>query len=529
MSRLIYVADCETDPFKPGRIPAPFIWGLYDGAEYWEFNTTDDFVDFVSQREGIVYAHNGGKFDWHYLLHRLKSFDPIMLISGRLSKFKIGKMEFRDSYNILPTPLSAFKKDDFDYNLLEKENRDVPENRAKISAYLKSDCINLREYVMEFVGRYGVNLTIAGTALKEWKRISGHDVPVSTKAFYSDFKPFYYGGRVECFESGVIDRNFKVIDINSAYPYGMTHDHPWGFDFVKLDDLPRSGVEQCFIELEGCSRGALPFRDEIGGELIFPDDDLVRRYTVTGWEYVAAVDTGSLVDCKIIAVYQFLSTINFASYASEFFAQKSSCKLSGDSAGYIFAKLFLNSLYGKFAACPEKYEENIVLDPRMVEMLEADPDEDYRYSAEANEWAIMARPLPDGKANYHNVATAASITGFVRAQLWRALCECDSPIYCDTDSIACNGVNALKIDPVELGAWDVEADCVYGGVAGKKLYAFMQESGQWKTASKGVRFSPEQIMRVVKGEAVTDTPLAPSYSIKRGTRFINRTITKTVV
>ena len=70
----IWVADCETDPFKYGDVPEPFIWGIFDGVNYWEFLgtglyhtcTVDDIarvVDFLRDKEIILYAHNGGKFD----------------------------------------------------------------------------------------------------------------------------------------------------------------------------------------------------------------------------------------------------------------------------------------------------------------------------------------------------------------------------------------------------------------------------------------------------------------------------------
>ena len=87
----IWAVDSETDPFKAGRVPAPFIWGAYNGSEYHSFTKTDDMVDFFLDKDVIVYAHNGGKFDWHFILHRLEQFEPLMVISGRLSKFKIGR------------------------------------------------------------------------------------------------------------------------------------------------------------------------------------------------------------------------------------------------------------------------------------------------------------------------------------------------------------------------------------------------------------------------------------------------------
>src|SRR5690554_4327677 len=116
----IWAADCETDPFKKGRLDiAPFLWGCYNGGEYHEFNSTEKFVDFIIGTGGTVYAHNGGKFDWHFIFHHIPEFTPLKIINGRLAQFKIGETEFRDSYSIIPVPLSAYKKDDMNYDLME--------------------------------------------------------------------------------------------------------------------------------------------------------------------------------------------------------------------------------------------------------------------------------------------------------------------------------------------------------------------------------------------------------------------------
>jgi hypothetical protein len=108
--------------------------------------------------------------------------------------------------------------------------------------------------------------------------------------------------------------------------------------------------------------------------------------------------------------------------------------------------------------------------------------------------------------------------------------ECNGVMYCDTDSIACTDTGNLEIDPSALGAWDIEAQCDYGGIAGKKLYAFHDKNtGKWKTASKGVRFTPEQILEVAKGHETKYNPIAPSFSLKRGVKFISRRVNKKVV
>lgn len=519
----IWVTDSETDPFKAGRVPAPFIWGCYNGSEYHTFTDTDAMVDFFAEKEVIVYAHNGGKFDWHFILHRLEQFEPLMVISGRLSKFKIGLCEFRDSINILPFPLSAYQKDEIDYAIMEPDQRNKPDNMRAIKTYLKSDCVYLYEMVTEFIDRYGLHLTQAGTALKVWEKIADTKAPETNKFFYDSIAPFYYGGRVECFKTGIINHDFKVIDINSAYPFAMKHLHPYGDTYDVSDELPntRGKIERSMIKLRGISRGALPFRSKTG--LNFPNDDIARDYNITGWEFLSAIETKTLDEWEIIEVITFGETIRFDDYIDHFYKMKDECKTSGDKAGYIFAKLFLNSLYGKFGSNPDKYDEYTIVKPCYIEAVEQD---EYNFCAELGEWALCSRPLPEDRQRYYNVAVAASITGFVRAYMWRSICECKGVIYCDTDSIACTDTGALELDPSKLGAWDVEAECDTGGVAGKKLYAFHMKDGGYKTASKGVRLTAEEILKVAEGEEVTYNPENPSFSLKRGVKFNSRKVNK---
>lgn len=523
-NKKIWVADSETDPFKAGRIPKPFIWGAYNGSEYHEFSSTADFMEFIAQLDNaIIYAHNGGKFDWHFITDYFEPFEPVMIISGRIAKFKIGGVEFRDSYNILPIPLSAWEKDEFDYSILEPEERNKPQNKIKISNYLRNDCVYLFDMVSNYIERYGANLTQAGTALKVWEKIADVKAPKTNKSFYEELSPFYYGGRVECFKSGIIENDFKVIDINSAYPFAMKHLHPYGGDCDISDELPNSKAytQRAFITIRCISRGAFPFRNKDG--LVFPNDNKKRTYTVTGWEFLAAMETKTIEKWTIIEVVTFRDSIRFDDYVDHFYAMKSEAKAKVDKAGYIFAKLFLNNLYGKFAANPDNYNEYTIVQPRFIEAAECDG---YDYCADLGKWALCQKPLDEEKARYYNIAVAASITGFVRAYLWKAINQCEGVIYCDTDSIACRDTGILELDPEKLGAWDVEANCDYGGVAGKKLYAFKTKTGEWKTASKGVRLTPEQIIEVAKGNTVTHNPENPSFSVKRGIKFISRKIQK---
>lgn len=523
--REIWTADSETDPFKYGRIPKPFIWGAYTVGQYHEFKTVDEFVNFFIDKPVIVYAHNGGKFDWFFLLEHLEAFEPIMVIGGRLSKFKIGACEFRDSINILPIALRDFKKDDFDYTILEESERNKPENYKKIQAYLKNDCQYLYDVVNQFVDEYGMQLTVAGSALKVWSKMTGEKAPQTSGLFYQEIAPYYYGGRVEVFKGGLINEPFTVIDINSAYPFAMKHAHPYGENFSISDQLPKTDkvLQRAFIRLTAKSTGAFPFRTKSG--LHFPADNIVREFFISGWEYIAARKTGTLFIGEIISCITFPDVIRFDDYIDHFFQKKSDCKKSGDKAGYIFAKLFLNSLYGKFGANPEKYSEYTVIPPRYIEAAETDG---YGFCAELDKWALVSKPLEEEKQRYYNVAVAASITGFVRAYMWESINKCSGVRYCDTDSIVCTDSGKLKLDPVELGAWDIEARGNFGGIAGKKLYALQSDNGDWKTASKGVRLTPAEIMRVANGHMVEYKPDAPSFSLKRGINFNSRKVVATI-
>ena len=90
-SRKIYAVDCETDPFEYGQKVAPFVWGSFDGESFYYFwgDTEEeccaDFVEHLREEAEenpdekiLVYAHNGGRFDFMFLY---KYFDADIMIN----------------------------------------------------------------------------------------------------------------------------------------------------------------------------------------------------------------------------------------------------------------------------------------------------------------------------------------------------------------------------------------------------------------------------------------------------------------
>jgi hypothetical protein len=559
--RPICVIDCETDPFLKHRVPQPFVWGFYDGGTgenpdsdgycddgkfgFKHFDTNKEIANFLAPYRFICYAHNGGKFDYHYLWPYISPFRNMLIIDGRVSKFYIGACEMRDSYNIIQAGLAAFKKQKFDYRLMEKEQRNKPSVRAKILAYLKSDCINLYDLVMSFIERYGVQLTQAGTALAMWRKISKRTVPRSDGEYYKRFHHYYYGGRVSVFEAGIIKGPFTLIDINSAYPFAMMQQHPYSLKSLPVEGkdaeqlYAQGGVERggSFFTVKGVSRGALPCRPLADDKIEFPNDDQVRTYTVTGWELEAALDTGTFDLAEFECGHQHVEFIDFGEYVDHFYQARLVAKESNDRAGDLFNKKLMNSLYGKMGADPSRYRDWKVIPYDAEHAARYDPKHEKITDEDGRVWiwagwlpgtgfALVSAVVPTGERRYYNVATAASITGCVRAMLWRAICQCKGVIYCDTDSIVARNVKGVQLGK-QLGEWDIEGTFSEAAIAGRKLYAlrYVTPKGSvFKTASKGVKLTGRQIYSVARGKSVLYVPEVPTYSIRSEIRFNNRSV-----
>lgn len=533
--KIVATLDAETDPFRHGTDIQPFIWGFrsdVDGQLF--FDDIQDFLSWLemSGREYVIYAHNGGKFDYFWLLPFIEEETSLLYINGRLAKFTIGLAEFRDSYCIIPAKLAAYKKDDIDYSKFLKENR--KQHMDEIRKYLAADCQYLLELVKQFRADYGNGITLAGTAMKVWEEMSHKKAPSSGGIFYDTFRPFYSGGRVQCFHKGILPPGlFHVIDIHSAYPYAMRHDHPISTEWMPMQPSIDDGVcPQWFYSITATARGCFPHRD--GGKLSFPDDGVERDYHVTGWELINGLDLGLCDLVRVNAVYGFGGVVNFTPYVNKFYALKESSEKG--SAQYLFAKILLNSLYGKYGSNPNEYDEYQCIPLAMAShVCELMGEEWGIRRILSKDKCLISGPIDDEGKRFYNVATAASITGFVRAYLLKqmhAIRQSGGTVfYCDTDSIVYTGdVDACINMGDEVGQWEKEFTGDKGGIAGRKLYAFhnaakCKPDKEWKTACKGVRLNASEIMRVCAGETVTYQREAPSFNMITGAKsYITRKV-----
>lgn len=563
----ITTCDCETDPFLYDRVPEPFIWGFYDGKEFKKFDSTIEFVRFIERQKVIVYAHNGGKFDFMYLL-KFVGQTKAQIINGRIVSMFLGEAELVDSYAAVPQGLGSIKKDEIEYWKMEKEHRQ--KHMPEIIKYLQGDCVYLHELMTAYREAAGKKKTIASNALAHAKKL-GINPGTTNHRFDTNYRPFYFGGRTECFKPGTHE-NISVFDIRSSYPNAMLNYHPTGDNLVWKDDfgdLSREEIDRCFIVLDCYSHGAFPLRTETSEGLSFPK--VQGRYKVTGWEYNVANDLGLIKDVKLISVRHTPNKITFKDYVEHWYEYKNRHNKKTDPINYTIGKIMMNSLYGKMAQNPEKYKDYRIgndddklpcTNPRANDkgickicgILEM--DHGWQFFTKFDGKALFQRESLwkhkfqhgtewQSKALYKNVATGASITGFARAALLRAIHLVGEAhiIYCDTDSLVCGQFADTSCLPQtnNIGDWEKEIDrAPVAHFAGKKLYAIdidqtkkcecNERNGsckRHKVVSKGARLTFKEIERIAAGEEINYQPAAPSFSLANGINFTDRLIRRT--
>jgi hypothetical protein len=297
-------------------------------------------------------------------------------------------------------------------------------------------------------------------------------------------------------------------------------------------------------------------------------------FATNGWELLAGVRAGAVKGLKIEFAFEPVRTRDFGAFVHHFYQGKKDSgalakKLERDGnldgaararADEYFYKVILNSAYGKFGQDISHYTDVAVTPWREAP---AGDGWEISFDDEPRGLTFWERPSPRRprqKGEFYNVAVAASITGFVRAQVWEARRGSKGFLYCDTDSLVATRVNVPRGDG--LGEWKLERVFDVFWCGGKKLYVGHDAGAKWykrrprwagrrvkarmekaplgvfvkglgwtrrdafKTASKGVNLLVEDLIAVCEGESRKSRFIAPTYSLKRGTTFTTRTVTR---
>lgn len=525
--RCIAVLDMETDPFNNVTREEifPFLAVIYSDQFapiiIWEEDNAL-FVDrLIREIEGLsdcytIYAHNGGKFDYMFLVKRLRG--KVKFKGRGIMSCRIGNHELRDSFHIIPERLANWKKDDFDYSQLAKGRRG--HFRENTIRYCISDCRYLLQIVRKFVDEFGFKLSIGQAALSKLNEhykverlgelLDGKLRGVSTdrrdKERYgkSNGQGYFFGGRVACLAGqGHFIGPYKLFDVNSMYPYVMAYVlHPIGNNYSFVEgDAPTENT--AFLKLRCNNNGVLVSKTADGETTTGVDHGI---FYTTIHEYNTALELGLISDVEILRLINCDKFSSFPRFILPLYERRRETKSrlrdfhqlgiteKSDNSEYddckkddMFGKFLLNNGYGKQCQNPRNYKEHAFTDveghPLDVQPGGTDGHGGWGWQAKFKNgsyaiwekrpytWNELAGEyVHDSKLRFYNVGCGASITGAARAILMRAIHGASDPIYCDTDSIICRNLSGVTFSDTELGAWKLEKEFEEVIIAGKKLY-----------------------------------------------------------
>lgn len=511
--KLIAVVDTETDPFAPGFLIKPFALGFRTPNSYvhfWGDDCVEQFFAYLAtlNEQYIIYAHNGGKFDFFFFLKFLAPNTSPRIINGRLVQVFFGKQEFRDSYAVVDIPLSKFQKDEIDYALFVPGLRE--KHKVEILRYLESDCDYLYTLISEFQNRFGDRLTGASAAIAVLNSFHGFE-RITSEQIDAKFREYYFGGRNQCFEQGELipssGEEWLIVDRNSMYPSVMAEAlHPVSSTYKTGTEINERTDFAC---IDAINNGALPSRLDSGGlDFTIPQG----TFFATGHEIRAGLETGTLRILRTHVTYEFDKRASFAEFVNYYYPLRLQAKFNKDKLADIMYKLILNSSYGKFALNPRKFKNWKMTYGEIPQPLASEeyPEGWSLHSSNGNIF-IWERPSPR-RSGFYNIATAASITGAARANLLYNLAKAQRPIYCDTDSIICERFSG-NLHETDLGGWKIEGRGTLAAIAGKKLYAIFDRDKLIKKANKGCQLEGEQIIELCRGAEITYNNPVPSFHL----------------
>jgi len=458
----------------------PYAVGLYykdtkNKKIYKEFEDKNCILEFLEFfltkkfRGNVCYAHNGGKFDFNFILKELfqnkyqdkyiiepmraasriiqisiKSYSTTETTDGETKKEIEHCWTLRDSMSLFPFSLKnvtknfdvKHKKGDFDHTSINWKN--WKSLKSKWSPYLKDDCRGLYESLEKFedyiIDKFTINLkdniTLAQLALRVY-RTNYLKYPIACySAIEDDIRKSYFGGRTEIFK--VYGEDLNYYDVTSLYPDVMKKKYMPVGKPIKDANMSVSdfGVLKVTVTApKDLNIPLLPVKSKTG-KLIFP------RGTWTGFYCSPELQKAEKLGYKIKVHfgYRFKRAIIFSEYVDELFALKNSSKKG--SVGYLVAKLLLNSLYGKFGQRRER--QQMVIFPESTIGLE--PIDFY------GDLPIYVKNTTS-KAKHILPAIASFVTSYARVDLYEKCIEAaqakgGNVYYCDTDSV----VTDVKLD-----------------------------------------------------------------------------------
>ncbi|MBV6340338.1 DNA polymerase [Candidatus Magnetobacterium casense] len=497
------LADFSTFDIETAAWTTPYIVGYYHKQHGFKTYTGLDCIHQFMQdllqrhhREEIIYAHNGGKFDFSFLLQQMMNKDyrkkytaDLTRTQGRVIELRINRIEwadngpgkkktpvyhtilrFRDSMSLLPFSLKKLT-DSFDVEHPKGEvdhTKITPKNwqeyLPEIIPYLKHDCLGLHEVLTKYqnycYNKWHISIkeaiTTASMAMRIYRR-NYQKLALPQYLPYEDvIRLSYVGGRTEIFQHYLDTPGGYYYDVNSLYPSVM-HNNPYpvgypvktyGFDIHK-----NFGICQATIDIpKTLDIPPLPFKHIVNKQmkLTFP----VGR--IKGWFCTPELLMAEKYGCKVDVDFglDFQKDYIFKGYVEDLYAIKEKPR---DNVEKVVTKLKLNSLYGKYGQRREK--EQFMFNPKDIIGLTP---------LTLDDSIPLYSKKVQSKSKHILPAIASFVTSYARCTLYELMQDSD-PYYCDTDSIITR--KKLPISKA-LGDLKLEHHIKEGVFILPKMYAF---------------------------------------------------------
>lgn len=489
---MVFSADFETTTTPDDcRVWA---WGACEVSknpcEYHMGNDINGFMKWCfEQKNPCLYFHNA-KFDTDFIINWLfrngyewvestkgmidKQFTTLISDDGKFYTMHIcneivpkrNVIEIRDSQKLLNMSVAkiakTFKLPDSKLEIDYNEFREVGhELTSEEQEYLKADITIVSKALADLFESGTTRLTIGSNALNKYYEMMGgrkqfrkifpkldvivdKDIRAAYKGGFTYLNPIYK--EVDIAEG-------LVFDVNSLYPWAMHSPNvlPYGRPVFFSGQYQPDNMHPLFIQRLRCQFELKPNKipmiqlkhnlSFVPTEYLKSSNDQIITLTLTNIDLELFLENYDVYELEYVNGWKFKGASGmfdqYIDYWTEIKIQATKDKNAGLRA---IAKLYLNSLYGKFATSP--YVRSAI--PYLGE---------------------------DGVVHYHKteyeerdsiyVPIGAFITAIGRNKTIRsAQSVYDRYLYSDTDSIHIRGTDipdCLEVDDYKLGAWKCES------------------------------------------------------------------------
>lgn len=531
--KLKLVADFETTSRENKE--EVWLWSIYHikTKMFADGYNIESFIDFINNIgvSADVYFHNL-KFDGsfiinHFLQHGCKlaqnenikyikkgEFSTLITEMGQFFKITLKNtkgrfINFIDSLKLIPFSAEKIAKD-FDLDLV-KGKIDYCKYRpygykptdAEI-AYCRNDVEIIGKAMKIMLDEGYDKLTLSANAYdvfqkmtkkQNWNKWFGEWETNCDLELDKNIRAAYRGGFCQC-NSKYINKTIKqptyYFDVNSLYPYVMgNYDLPYGQPVeyngnYKEDPEHPLYIQQISVDME-LKEGGIPCilnkNKQLGnGKYIIDtaqqaDCGNVINLTLTKYDLELMYKNYNIYSIKYIKGWKFKARRDmFVNYVKKYYDMKVKADKSGNRVQRTIAKLFLNSLYGKFGQNPKRAKKYPKLGEDGLIRLKYDPELD------------ESEPQYRIAKKFHYLPVAVFITSIARHMIINDILSIgvDNWIYSDTDSIiTLVPLPSNRLSQTKLGKYKIEHIMKKFKCLGQKTYYGIDINGKQVVAVAG--------------------------------------------